>query len=137
MRNKLSYFFGTISNIAFVLLLLAFVLKNFQSLSAETFKMLSLIAWGSLAMASLFEGLFFQGKNKVVVLFAGLSISATAILILSRIMDWRNFGNLQYAPYACLIAGVLLLIFQRNLSSIATKALIIGTIGLLMIMGKL
>lgn len=137
MRNKLSYFFGTISSFAFILLLLAFVLKNFQSLSAETFKTLSLIAWGSLAMASLFEGLFFQGKNKVVIFFTGLSISATAMFILSKIMSWSKFDNLQVAPYVCIGMGLILLLLQRGLSNMATKALIVGTIGLLIVMGKL
>jgi hypothetical protein len=133
----LSNAFGTISNIAFTILLIAFVLKNFQSLSAETFKTLSLIAWASLAFASFIEGFLFVGKNKLAVILAGLSVSATAIFILSKIMSWQGFEKLEYAPYTAIGAGVILLIAQKKLSNIGTKALIVGTIGILIVTGKL
>ncbi len=99
--------------------------------------MLSIIAWGALALVSLLEGFLFNGKNKIFVILTSLAISATAVLILSKIMNWPNFEKLQYTPYLCIGTGVLLFLIQRNLSGLVTNALIVGTLGILVVMEKL
>ncbi|MCS6795969.1 MAG: hypothetical protein NZ516_08400 [Raineya sp.] len=130
-------FLNIVSNLAFAVLLIAFVLKNFQNLSTDTFQMLSLIAWGTLAVATFFEGFLYKGQNKFLILLATFASTATIFLILSKIMFWKGFEKLEYAPYVAAGLAVLLIFAQKGLTNLNAKFLIISILGLLIVMGKL
>ncbi|MDW8296450.1 MAG: hypothetical protein RMJ97_06125 [Raineya sp.] len=130
-------FLNVISNTAFAILLIAFILKNFQGLSTDTFQILSLIAWGTLGVATFFEGFLYKGQNKFLILLATFASTATIFLILSKIMIWKGFEKLEYAPYVAAGLALLLIFAQKGLTNLNTKFLIISILGLLIVMGKL
>ncbi len=122
-----------VSNIAFVICLVGYLLNANQ---IKGFGTLLLIGWLSFATVVLIEAFAYQGKSKLLYMIMLIGTAVASIGILFKLMNYpHSQAMLLYGGGAALVGFLLLLLSTQRFDSLMSKSLITGLIAMYLIKG--